>query len=83
MTGQATFSPEEDDEEEWDDDEDLAAVLAVSPDFLAAGLASDSLLPGVLLDSFVAGAEEPDSPDGLSLVLASAGTTPFFLLSVR
>jgi hypothetical protein len=83
MTGQATFSPEEDDEDEEEEEEDLAAVLAVSPDFFAAGLASDSLLPDVLLDSLEAGAEEPASPDGLSLVPASTGTTPFFLLSVR
>jgi hypothetical protein len=86
MTGQATFSPEEDDEDEDEDlDEDLDGVLTVSLDFFAAGLPSDPLLPDVLLDSFdsfEAGAEESESPDGLSLVPASAGSTPFFLLSV-
>jgi hypothetical protein len=85
MTGQATFSPEDDEEEEEEEeeDDDLDGALAVSPGFFAAGLLSDPLLPDVLPDSFEAGAEEPESPDGLSLVPASTGTTPFFLLSVR
>jgi hypothetical protein len=85
MTGQATFSPEEDeeDEEEEDDDEDdLAGLLTVSADFFAAGASADA--PPFELDSLDVEEEEAaESLDALSLVPASAATEAFFLLSVR
>jgi len=76
MTGQATFSLEE-------DEDDLAGVLTVSADFFAAGASADA--PPFEPDSLEVEEEEeePESLDGLSLVPASAVTEPFFLLSVR
>jgi hypothetical protein len=74
MTGQATFSLDED---------DLDGVLVVSAGFLAAGLSADGV--PFELDSLEADVdvEEPVSLDDLSLAATSAGTVPFFLLSVR
>jgi hypothetical protein len=72
MTGQATFSLEED---------DLAApgLLAASPDFLAADL---WLSPGPLPLAAESPEEEPESLVCLSLVAVAAALEPF-LLSVR
>jgi hypothetical protein len=75
MTGQATFSLEE-------DEVDLDDALTVSGDFFAAGLSADALPPEP--DSLDAGeVAEAESAEGLSLVPASATAEPFFLLSVR
>jgi hypothetical protein len=70
MTGQATFSLE---------DDDLAAVLAVS-DFLAADLSADPF-PFEEADS-VEGVLAEESSDCLSLTAVAAEPEPF-LLSVR
>jgi hypothetical protein len=70
MTGQATFS--------LDEDED---ALAVSAGFFAAGLSADGV--PFELDPLEVDVAEPASLDDLSLAATSAGTVPFFLLSVR
>jgi hypothetical protein len=75
MTGQATFSLDE------DDDEDLAGVLVVSAGFFAAPLSVDGV--PFELDSLEVDVEELASLDDLSLAATSVGTVPFFLLSVR
>jgi hypothetical protein len=72
MTGQATFSLE-------DDEDDLAGLPTESPDFLPSFLLPDPLLlEADSLEAALAG----ESPDGLSLVAASFEAEPF-LLSVR
>jgi hypothetical protein len=72
MTGQATFSLDED---------EVDGVLAVSAGFFAAGLSADRV--PFELDSLEVDVAEPASLDDLSLAATSAGTVPFFLLSVR
>ena len=70
MTGQATFSLE---------DDDLAGGCRRVSDFLAAGLSADPL---PLAADSLEGWPEDDSPDCLSLAAAAAELEPF-RLSVR
>ena len=67
MTGQATFSLEDDE----DDEDDLAGLLTESPDFLSCFLSDEPLpLEADSLEAALAG----ESADGLSLAAASAAS---------